>query len=96
MRKLLLTIALLLPLASMAQSLFPNNPVPMTPFYSNMKLQSILVAALHLVTAQFLAENEVLEVTFEPGTLTKYVMFTILLEHGKNSFGLNLGTSDQQ
>lgn len=33
MRKLLLTIALLLPLASMAQSLFPNNPVPMRPGY---------------------------------------------------------------
>jgi len=33
MRKLVLTIALLLPLASMAQSLFPNNPVPMRPGY---------------------------------------------------------------
>ncbi len=33
MKKLLLTIALLLPLASMAQSLFPNNPVPMRPGY---------------------------------------------------------------
>ena len=33
MKKLVLTIALLLPLASMAQSLFPNNPVPMRPGY---------------------------------------------------------------
>ena len=33
MKKLILTIALLLPLASMAQSLFPNNPVPMRPGY---------------------------------------------------------------
>ena len=33
MRKLILTIALLLPLTSMAQSLFPNQPVKMTPGY---------------------------------------------------------------
>lgn len=33
MRKLILTIALLLPLTSMAQSLFPQQPVQMTPGY---------------------------------------------------------------
>ena len=33
MRKLILTIALLLPLTSMAQTLFPQNPVPMRPGY---------------------------------------------------------------